>query len=289
MIYLLFGKNSYQAVRKIMEFKSAFLKKNGEHYLIEEFDGEELTRAPRDVFGGAGLFVKARLVILKNVIFQKASLAFFKSFGGDLKKMPSVYLFWEENLKKNDKEFAFFEKYSEKIQEVAALDAKALDLWLQKKAASLGIKLNKEERELMTVEAGDGAEWALENMLEKLVLSVTSSARNERVTHPPIPLPYSKGGGVGEGFLSSSRAQSSPFGFVERIFSAPLGKALIALKEATLAGHEPQKFIYPLLWKAKQKKMPDAYWQGILTEAEMRRDPKNTYEHLERFIFSIKA
>ncbi len=116
----------------------------------------------------------------------------------------------------------------------------------------------------MIEEAGSGGEWALENELEKMKLGERHSS-------------------------FKARANLTPFVFVENIFSRPLGPALIALKRATLNGHAPEKFIYPLLWKVKQKKMTDAYWQGVLVESQMRRDPKNSYEILERFILSLKV
>ena len=85
------------------------------------------------------------------------------------------------------------------------------------------------------------------------------------------------------GFFPSA---DSPFPFIEKMFGP---RALLALKEMALAGIEPQKFIYAFLWKLKQKKMADAYLKGILAESEMRRDPKNSEEILEKFIFSIKV
>ena len=48
MIYVLYGENSYSAIKKINEFKDAFKKKN-EKFLIVEADGEA------DI-GGAGFF-----------------------------------------------------------------------------------------------------------------------------------------------------------------------------------------------------------------------------------------
>ena len=123
------------------------------------------------------------------------------------------------------------------------------------------IKLSKEEREVMIEEAGENAEWALENELEKMVL-----------------------GGKIESARNSSSADANPFGFIEKMFGP---RALIVLKEMSFAGIEPQRFIYAFLWKLKQKKMADAYLRGILAESAMRRDPKNAEEILERFIFSL--
>ena len=118
----------------------------------------------------------------------------------------------------------------------------------------------------MIEEAGGNAEWALENALEKMALGF------DRLRVTKI---------VG--------ASVSPFAFVEKLVSAPLGRALLALKEAEVSGQDFQRLIYPLLWKLKQKRMADAYFRGIQAESAMRRDPKNAYEILERFILAIKA
>lgn len=263
MIYLLFGENSYQALRKIREFKSAFSKK-ADSFLIEEFDGESAPLAPENfhaTLGQANLFSETRLVIFRNVLGSSAKVFdILKTSGDFLKKSKDIFLFWEREPEKTA--LTFFKKYSEKIQEVKPLEKNALDLWLQKKAQSSGIKLSKEEREVMIEEAGEGAEWTLENELEKMAL-----------------------GGDVESVGKPSPAAPSPFAFIEKMFGP---RALLALKEMSLVGIEPQRFIYAFLWKLKQKKMADAYFNGILAESKMRRDPKNSYEILERFIFSLK-
>ena len=66
-------------------------------------------------------------------------------------------------------------------------------------------------------------------------------------------------------------------------------RALLAVKELAASGQDVQRFIYVLLWKLKQKRMYRAYFEGIRTESQMRRDPKNSEEILERFISSLKV
>src|SRR3989344_1162291 len=274
MLYLLSGPNFYQALRKIKEFRAAFFKKHG-NLPVEEFDGESSEVAISDfrsALGQGSLFSGARLVIFRNIL--SADDKIFKTLGenGDfLKNSRDFFVFWEKDLTKHKEVLAFFKKFAEKTQETKTLGPKELDLWLSKKAQVLGLKIGKEEREAMINEAGEGAEWALENELEKRFLECKSGADEK-----------------GEGFSSSPRTQASPFAFVEKIFSAPFGRALLALKEAEASGQDLERLIYPLLWKIKQKRMPDVYWQGILAESAMRRNPKNVYEILERFILAIK-
>ena len=269
MIYFLFGENSYRALRKIREFKEVFTKKNAD-FLIEKYDGEAEEFGFEKLnfaLGQGNLFSKNRLVIFKNILQKDEKiLDNLKNNGEFMRASRDIFVFWERVA--IAKSLNFFKKYSEKIQETKALLPVELDKWLEAKAKNLGLILNKEERAIMIEEAGEQAEWALEGELEKMVLSGVPAARSENSLTPP------------------AAGTPSPFAFIDKMFGS---RAALALKEMSLAGLEPQKFIYAFLWKLKQKKMFDAYFAGIIAESQMRRDPKNAEEILERFIFSIKV
>ncbi|MDP3934828.1 MAG: hypothetical protein Q8Q46_01250, partial [Candidatus Giovannonibacteria bacterium] len=223
------------------------------------------------ILGQINLFSKIRLVIFKNILESNPKIFEILEESGDfLKNSKDIFVFWEKDLTKHKEVLAFFKKFAEKMQEVKILGPKELDLWLAKKAQILGLKISKEERDVMISEAGDGAEWALENELEKRVLGAPASLKSDFKSPKKSD------------FFPASAA--SPFPFIEKMFGP---RALIALKEMSFTGIEPQQFIYPLLWKIKQKRMADAYFKGIQVESAMRRDPKNSYEILERFIFSL--
>lgn len=266
MIYLLSGPNSYRALRKIKELKTAFFKKRG-NLPVEELDGEgnETTVADfRSALGQGSLFSAVRMVIFKNVLGEdKNILETLRENADFAKNSKDVFVFWEKDIAKPA--LSFFKKYAEKIQEMSGLDGAGLGAWLARRARELGVKLGTEEKAIMISEAGEEAEWALENMLEKMVL----------------------GGGLGAKKIAGVSA--SPFALVEKLVSAPLSRALLALKEAEVSGQDIGRLIYPLLWKIKQKRMSDAYFKGIQAESAMRRDPKNAYEILERFILALKA
>ena len=265
MIYFLYGENSYKALRKIREFKAAFVKKAGDAYLIEEYDGNEVPMTGgsfHSALGQISLFAETRLMIFKNVI-NGDIFKILNENGWYIKTSRDIFVFWEKDLMKHKEILSFFKKFAEKTQETQPLGPKELDLWLRRKAQILGIKLGKEECEIIIDEASDSAEWALENMLEKIML-----------------------GGKIESAGKPSSAGANPFAFIEKMFGS---KALWALKEMSLSGIEPQRFIYSFLWKLKQKRMADAYLRGILAESAMRRNPKNAEEILEKFIFSLQA
>ncbi|OGF63919.1 hypothetical protein A2661_02050 [Candidatus Giovannonibacteria bacterium RIFCSPHIGHO2_01_FULL_45_24] len=276
MIYFLFGPNSYQALRKINELKSVFYKKPA-NFLVEEFDGDaELSSEEfRAALGQSSLFSKTRLVIFKNVLESNERIfKILKENGDFLQKSRDIFVFWERETEKSA--LAFFKKYAERVQEVKKLGAKELDLWLSKKAQGFGLKISKEEREAIIEEAGGGAEWALENELEKKMLAPPPSSTSDAESQK-------------HRMFSRAATTASPFLFVEKLVSAPLARALLALKEAEVSGQDLQRLIYPLLWKFKQKRMADAYFKGIQAESAMRRDPKDAYEILERFILAVKA
>ncbi|QQG42675.1 MAG: hypothetical protein HYW15_00395 [Candidatus Giovannonibacteria bacterium] len=288
MIYFLFGPNSYQALRKIREFKAAFLKKRG-NLPLEEFDGESSEINASDLYSALGqesLFSRARLVIFKNISGADGGmLKILQENGKFLKESGNIFVFWEREPEKQA--LAFFKKYAEKIQEMKILEKAGLEAWLARRAKELGVKLGREGKITMVSGAGREAEWALENELEKMSLSEPPKAQVLQDLAQRDGASRAIRQQVDMRVLAKLGAKASPFLFVEKLVSAPLSRALLALKEAEASGQDLQRLIYPLLWKIKQKKMADAYFKGIQAESAMRRDPKNSYEILERLIFSM--
>src|SRR3989344_7611468 len=175
MVYLIFGSNSYVALNKILELKQAFFKKAGSA-AISDFSEEELAKRPREVFSQLfqdSLFFAKKLVILRNASSAPDFFKLAEENTESLKASRNIFVFWENAAAKakENKALETLKKISEKTQEAKILSAGELDRWLSKKAILLGFKLSKEERDLMIVNAGDGAEWALENELEKRFLS----------------------------------------------------------------------------------------------------------------------
>lgn len=292
MFYLLYGPNSYKALRKIREFKEVFFRKGGADFLVEEIDGSAQSVGVAGVsfsdIAQTPLFSKRRLVILKDVLSDKVFQDLLGANIGFLKDSPDIFVFWERDPKKSEGLFQKFKKSAEKVQVMENLSAKELDFWLEKKAGEVGLKLSREERAVMIEKAGGEGEWMLENELEKMALSKEIPASLVAAGGGFVAKRQSRESGI-NGPPARSGISSSPFAFVEKIFWDKGGEAILTFKKAVSAGHIPEKFIYPLLWKAKQKHMIDVYKNGILTESAMRRNPKNAYEILERFILSTKA
>ncbi|MEK7559940.1 MAG: hypothetical protein AAB522_01405 [Patescibacteria group bacterium] len=118
MLYLVFGQNSFEATKKIIEIKKAFLKKNPS-FLIEEIDGDDFN-APYDfekLAKNLNLFSQTHLFIFKNTLSRIKNSKDFANHADFLKSSKDVFLFWEQDLKNNDEIFKIFKKNSAKIQE----------------------------------------------------------------------------------------------------------------------------------------------------------------------------
>lgn len=119
MLYLIFGSNQLKAIKKIQEIKKLFFK-NNPNFLFEEMDGEG-DNVHHDFFRiieNQSLFSKKRLLIFKNTILNiPKPEKFLSKYSNFLKESEDVFLFWEQNLKKEDKIFEYFKKNATKIQE----------------------------------------------------------------------------------------------------------------------------------------------------------------------------
>ena len=75
MIYLLLGENSYRALKKIADIKSAFYKKGGDTLAVVEVNGPDTTleEISESIIAG-NLFASRRLVVLKHAIEAHPSL-----------------------------------------------------------------------------------------------------------------------------------------------------------------------------------------------------------------------
>ena len=118
MLYLLFGENSLEAVKKIREIKKAFFKKNP-NFLFEEVDADEGSLLDLEMFlNNQSLFFQKRLLVFKNFISKiQNPKKFFLTHGDFLKNSKDIFLFWEKSFEE-DEVFEILKKISEKTQEV---------------------------------------------------------------------------------------------------------------------------------------------------------------------------
>ncbi len=324
MIYLLLGENSYRALAKIQELKATILKKGGS-FAIEEIDGlERALDEILSVLGGTSLFSQKRLVILKSAIASYPELAnFFIEHKESLRDSQDIFVFWELAL--DEEVHKVFESYAKQVQEVAPRSFKQLDLWLQKESVVRGVKLDPEERRVFIENAGENAEWALEGVLEQLVLvQQEPAAGNENSRRGRAALELNSDlykGGVKEfsGPVAGATriSDNAVFAFADKIFANRFARSLLAFREATAVGIEVPHLLFILFWKLKniflvaqneskslnpyvarktqaeisyfdQKTLLDMWWRGMLTDSLLKKDSKNTAERMEDFLLAFK-
>lgn len=128
MLYLLYGPNSLEAIKKIREIKKEFFKKSP-NFLLEEIDGDD-NEACHDflkLIENPSLFSPKRLLIFKNTISKiKNAEKFFTKYSDFLKRSKDIFLFWEQDLKKDDKIFDLLKKTAAKIQEIKEIKKDAI-------------------------------------------------------------------------------------------------------------------------------------------------------------------
>ncbi len=288
MFFLILGENSYEADKKITQLKGAFTKKGGPEFLIDTINGGEENPADiLEIFGGSSLFSKARLIILRNML--ASSPAVFKLLeekAEALKNSANVFVFCEKSL--DEKQKSFFQKHAEKVQEVKSRSVGELDSWLGKESKLLGLALSFGERAALVDRLKDGGEVALHSELEKISLGMK-----------PAP---------------QTTKQNQIFNYADKIFN---NNPLTGVKESLSDGFDSGNILNILLWKLRniflvsknegkslspfvakkaaieaqkftENKILDAFWNGILTDSELKRDSKNSNEHLERFVVNLK-
>lgn len=272
MLYLIYGQNSFSALKKIKEIKDFFLKKNPS-FSIENFNGEDADfESLKKIFQNISLFSKTRLFILKNVLnVVPKKEEFFNNQKHFLKDSGNIFVFWEKDLSKEDKIFDFFTQNAEKIQEAKLKSSYELNRWLEKEAVLARIKLDPTERQYILKNFGENSEWAISNFLEKF-----SFQKN-------VNLPKNN---------FQTKEQNTVFNYVDRIFSVNGSKSIFELKKARLNNIDSRSLINIIFWKLKKKsnlskKDLELAWDAILADLNLKLDFKNEEENLERLVLKI--
>ena len=132
MLYLIFGQNSFEAIKKIKEIKAKFLKKNP-HFLLEELDGDNFKEFinPSEFMENKNLFSDVCLFVFKNILSKILEPEkFLKKYSDFLKNSKDVFLFWERELKKDDEIFELFKENATKIQEIKSVNLTKKELYV---------------------------------------------------------------------------------------------------------------------------------------------------------------
>ena len=311
MVYVLRGDNSYRALKKISEIRSAFYKKGGDGVAIVEIDGAESSYEDileRIIAGN--LFAKKRLVICKRIIEHHPQFVeMMDTAGGNLFAPSDVFVFWEKDLPDKSKAYALFKKIATKIEETVLRAPSELDRWLQKEASVRGMTLSSSERSMLLDSAqaggGEAAEWELEAELEKSMLSEKTDARaraDDMPKHTPRPL---------------ATDDKRVFSFADKACRNDFSHSLIEHHRSQGAGVHDTELLRIIVWKLKnvflvrrgeggklnpyvaQKAKYDAsgfdeqgvfnaFWAGIMADSALKWDNKNAGDHLDRYLLFLK-
>ncbi|MEK9175597.1 MAG: hypothetical protein AAB795_03330 [Patescibacteria group bacterium] len=303
MVYLLFGENSYRAFQKIADIKSAFYKKGGKNLAVVEMSGYDASMEEiLESIGAGNLFATRRLIVLKRAIETHPRLInFIEENKKELMAPNDVFIFWERNFSNNNKALLLFKKIAEKIEETNIRSFNELDLWFRKEADAREIQTSSQQRKTMiekqSILYGEASEWALLQELEKITLGGEKNA--------------------GTNQKQIQTTNNLIFSFVDRIFGNKFSRALIVFRQSKQEGIGEADLFRMFLWKLKNifivkngetkklnsyvaqktsvdavqfddKNILDAFWEGILTDSALKRDNKNTDEHIESYILSMK-
>ncbi len=175
MIIFLYGDNEYDAKNKLEEIKSAFKKKvdktGANIFTIEgdEFNFNEW----REKFMSPALFVKERMIIVKNLLQSLPKQDLQDKIINLLKQdNDNIVVFWERgiDLKKANKQplfkFLLQQKYA---YHFAKPTGAKLNQWIIKSAQAKGASIDPAAVNLLVSIVGDDL-WRLQQELDKLAL-----------------------------------------------------------------------------------------------------------------------
>jgi DNA polymerase-3 subunit delta len=168
MIYLIFGKDTFRAKRKLKEIVEKYQKihKSGLNLKILDLKEKNFEDFERE-FNFSSMFSERKLLILKNASqnndFQEKFLKKIEKF----EKSREIIFFFEENdLERN----LFFERIKKqgRFQEFKPLDDRNLKIWLRKEFKSYGVKIEEKAIDRLVFLVGNDL-WQMTEEIKKLV------------------------------------------------------------------------------------------------------------------------
>lgn len=301
MIYLFLGENTHYAREKTKALRGAFLQKGGFASHITEVAGDNVSfEELAEIIDGNNLFGQKQLIILKHAISTHPQwMEFLSTRGEALRTAKDIFIFWERALP-DDAAKEFFTTHAEKIQLLDGENGEYTLPWIRKEIKGRGLKDDKPLEQQALEQYVRGGAWAVIQLLDRVVLGDTYYRAEAAKT-------------------DNSFADKEVFRVVDMLFQRSISVGITALHDALARGAiTPEDALRVLLWQIKtmaqvtrgeegalktfvvQKTkrllslfssatVEQLWWEGILADSAMRRDKKNTCEHLERFIFSMKT
>lgn len=229
MLLLLHGRDTFRSLGKLQEIIGTYKSVHGQHAEVLVLPCESLSFPElREHLRGTSLFVKKRLIVLKNVCHNKSLLAGLLEEGDSLFAMPwSVVVIWEAQDAGVTKDEQTLLTLAHKKQYFPALSGLKMKSFFAAFASKNRIKVSEGALGLLLTWGG-GDSWFVANELRKLS--------------------NYKGGGIIEDqdirTLSSGSALFNIFEVLRTLFSGNTKEGLALLHGILKAGSTPGEVLY---------------------------------------------
>lgn len=187
MIIFLYGKDSFRARQKLNEIIGHYKKihKNGLSLKYLDSSRDDFDKAFDDFKNGLNqfsIFKEKQMAIMINPFFRSDFKEKFLKERKKLSESENIILIYEEDIKKSDTLFKFFEKYA-KCQEFEALESQKLINWAKKEFEKYQAKIDTATVKKVIDCAGNDL-WRLDNEIKKLV----SYKNGQKITNQDVEL-----------------------------------------------------------------------------------------------------
>ena len=239
MVYLIYGKDTYRSRQKLRDLLAFFRGKVSDLGIFgvsnEDFDQVQL----EELLKSQSLFEKKYVVVCEELLKDKKASEFVKDNIENLKESKNIFLFWEEEVEKED--LKLFEEYSEKNQQFNPITGAKLKKWIQVEAKKLEKELSSVEQDEVVTRCGSDL-WCASREIEKFALGAESEQR----------------GGV---------LKYNPFHICDAVSAKDGNKAWAVLQQAILMGVSSEEVFWKVWWQMKNlilvKKLHQAGVQNI--------------------------
>lgn len=230
MLIFLYGADVFRSQEKLSELKNQYFSENSSGSGLSVLDfGEKIPLEKiKENFFTSNLFSSQKLIVFLNTIKysspenQKEILDLLKKNKTTVEDKDNVFIFWEEEPKKNGSLYKFLAK-AENKQEFTPLEGPALNKWALEKLKNIAsnIKINNDALSQLILSTGNDL-YLMSNELLKL----SNHAKNETITAQDVNL------------LIKSKYSSTIFETIESLLSGNKKRALDLLHQQIQKGED---------------------------------------------------
>ncbi len=223
MFYVLYGKDTFRAKRKLKELRDFFLSKTGDLGIFQA-NGENFDRAQFEEFLAAKNLFSGKNVIICENLFENKSFSDFALKNIDKFAISeNVFLFWEEEI--DEDILPLIKEKAEKAQKFDLFSGIKLEKWLEEEAEKRKIKISHADRSAILERCGNNL-WCVNSETEKYSLG-------EKI-QPLEQVP-----------------NANPFAICDAVANKDRKKAWLLLQLAILNGVAAEEIFWKIWWQVK--------------------------------------